>query len=93
MQMYILMVDFGRRGLEAIVQPELTRRAIVEQARDILASDDKTIAFVKFVDGGYIEDVTAEICLEAGEPDAPLSPVNRQANAWDHARNHREFVR
>lgn len=88
---YILMIDYGRglrrpQGLEAIVQPELTRRAIVEQARDIIASDNRQIAFVKFVDGNFIEDVTADICAEAGYPDAPLSPVDRIAIKQDHDR-------
>ncbi len=75
MQFYILMVDYGKSypgktgpsGLEAVVQPELTRRAIVEQARDIIKADRNAIAFVKFVDGNFIEDVTAEIVAEASQ--------------------------
>lgn len=70
MQFYILMIDYGKgpkqpMGLEAVVQPELTRRAIVEQAADIIARDKYAIAFVKFVDGNCIQDVTAEIVAEA----------------------------
>ncbi len=98
MQFYILMIDYGYkhptqdgpRGMEAVCNPEFTRRQIVEEARDILASSDRSITFVKFVDGNYIEDVTAEICTEAGHPDAPLSPVNRQAARFDHARDLRK---
>ena len=65
MQFFILMIDYGRKGLEAVVQPELTRRAIVEQVRDILAEGRNRVAFVKFVDGNFIEDVTEEITGEA----------------------------
>lgn len=70
MQFYILMIDFGKgprkpMGMEAVVQPELTRRAIIEQARDIIKSGDREIAFVKFIDGNFCEDVTAEIIAEA----------------------------
>lgn len=73
MQFYILMVDYGKRpanglgayGLEAVSSPEKTRRQIVSEVRDILASDNKTVAFVKFVDGNFIEDVSADIIEEA----------------------------
>lgn len=70
MQFFILMVDFGKgpqrpMGLEAVVQPELTRRDIVEQARDIIKKGRHEIAFVKFVDGNFIDDCTAEIVAEA----------------------------
>ncbi len=70
MQFYILMVDYGRgarkpTGLEAVVSPEFTRRQIVEEVRDILISGDRSVAFVKFVDGNFIEDLTEEITSEA----------------------------
>lgn len=70
MQFYILMIDYGRdvtkvHGLEAVVNPELTRRDIINQARDIIAGDRHSIAFIKYVDGNFIEDVTADILAEA----------------------------
>lgn len=73
MQFYILMVDYGRNypgkkapsGYQAIVDPEQTRRSIVSEVSDILASDDLEVAFVKFVDGDTIEDVTEEIVSSA----------------------------
>lgn len=95
MQFYTIMIDYGRdtsktpHGFGADVRPEMTRREVIEEVRTILAEDRASIAFVKFTDGNYTEDQTAEICEAAGFADAPLSPVNRQANAWDHARNHR----
>lgn len=73
MQFYILMVDYGKAypgktgpsGFEAICNPEFTRRQIVSEVADLLASDKHAVHFVKFVDGNYIEDVTAEIADEA----------------------------
>lgn len=70
MQFYILMIDYGKgpalpMGFEAVCQPELTRRQIVEQASNILKEGRNTIAFVKYVDGNYIEDQTKEIIADA----------------------------
>ncbi len=93
MQFYILMIDYGRRGLEAVCQPELTRRAIVEQACDVIKSADRSIAFVKYVDGNFIEDVTADIMDEA---ETEIVSVGLATNAQremarrDHARDLRK---
>lgn len=75
MQFYILMVDYGKgpqrpMGLEAIVSPEQTRRQVVEEVRDILRKGRNAVAFVKSVDGNFIEDVTAEIVAEAAQTEA-----------------------
>jgi 3-hydroxyacyl-CoA dehydrogenase len=48
-----------------VVNPEQTRRDIIDQVREILKSENKTVKFVKFVEGNFIEDVTAEIVAEA----------------------------
>ena len=89
MQFFILMIDYGRRGREAVIDPEHTRREIVSQARDLLAQADRSIAFVKFVDGNFIEDVTAEIVAEAGA-DIEAEPINRLALVFDHGRDLRK---
>jgi hypothetical protein len=65
---YILMVDFkhgAAKGMEAIVQPEKTRRSIVEEVRGIISEGRNSVAFVKFVDGNYIEDCTDDIVAAA----------------------------
>ncbi|MFA6984596.1 MAG: hypothetical protein WC213_00120 [Arenimonas sp.] len=90
MQMYLVLIDYGRgRGMEAIVHPEDTRRQIVEQVRDVLASDDLSLVHVKEIDGNYIFDVTEEIVDEANadNPSLPPSPTERQAWAFDHRRD------
>ena len=65
---YILMVDYKeteRKGLEAVVSPEDTRRNIVDEVRFILKEGRNSVAFVKFVDGNYIEDITDDIVAAA----------------------------
>lgn len=71
MQFYILMIDYGRStmrptGMEAVASPEFTRRQIVAEVSDILAKPrGRSVAFVKFVDGNFIEDITIDILDEA----------------------------
>jgi hypothetical protein len=60
---YVVMIDFGRRGLEAIVQPEITRREVVAR---IKSGEYRDIAFIQHVDGLYVYDCTAELMHDAG---------------------------
>jgi len=60
---FVVMIDYGRRGLEAIVQPERTRRDFVAMIQSGELTD---IAFIHHVDGLFIEDVTEELMNEAG---------------------------
>jgi hypothetical protein len=59
---FVVMCDYGQRGLEAIVHPEDTRRAVVEQ---LASGESKHVVFIHHVDGLYIEDVTDELFEEA----------------------------
>lgn len=59
---YVAMIDYGRKGLEAIVRPEWTRRDIIEL---LTTGEFKHVAFIHHVDGLYIEDVTTELFNEA----------------------------
>jgi hypothetical protein len=59
---FVVMCDYGKRGLEAIVHPEDTRRAVVEQ---LASGESKHVVFIHHVDGLYIEDVTDELFEEA----------------------------
>ena len=67
MQFYTLMIDYGRDGREAIVNPEETRVGILKEARDLLANPrGRTIAFIWNVRAGEPpEDITKEIIAEA----------------------------
>jgi hypothetical protein len=59
---FVVMQSFGKRGLEAVVHPEDTRRAVVEA---LASGESKHVVFIHHVDGLYIEDVTDELFNEA----------------------------
>lgn len=71
---FVVMIDHGERGLEAVVHPEDTRRAIVER----LASYPQPYVFIHHVIEGFIaRDVTEEISRDVlnqirADRDAPL---------------------
>ncbi len=60
---YVVMVDFGRRGLEAVVQPELTRSNIIDRLR---TGEYGHVVFIHHVADGFVDDVTHEL-VEASE--------------------------
>lgn len=60
---YAVFIDYGRKGLEAIVDPEVTRRGIVERIR---TGEYQNIAFIHHVDGLYVYDCTDELMHDAG---------------------------
>jgi hypothetical protein len=60
---FVVMIDFGARGLEAIVQPEITRREVVAR---IKSHEYQNIVFIHHVDGLFVEDVTSEL-IDAAE--------------------------
>lgn len=62
----IVMIDYGRKGLEAVVDPEITRREVVARLR---SGEYQNVAFVHHVEGGLVEDVTDELFEEAGAED------------------------
>jgi hypothetical protein len=60
---FIVMIDYGRKGREAIVDPEITRREVVAR---IKSGEYGTIHFIHHVDDGCFSDVTNEMLKEAG---------------------------
>ncbi len=60
---YAVFIDHGRRGLEAVVDPEMTRTGIVAR---IKSGEYSGIAFIHHVDDGLVDDVTAEL-IDAAE--------------------------
>jgi hypothetical protein len=59
---FVVMCDFGKNGLEAIVHPEDTRRAIIEQ---LAHGEYKHVVFIHRVEDLLVEDVTDELFNEA----------------------------
>jgi hypothetical protein len=83
MQYYVVMIDYGRRGREAIVDPEITRREVVSR---VVSGEYRNISFIHAVAGCSVDDITAEILAEATLPDVPLSSADVRAGRFDHAR-------
>jgi hypothetical protein len=81
------MIDYGRHGREAVIDPEHTRRKIglATFSHRLTARSSSS----NFVDGNFIEDVTAEIVAEAGA-NIEAEPINRLALVFDHDRDLRK---
>jgi hypothetical protein len=82
MQYFVVMIDYGRRGREAIVDPEITRREVVSR---VTSGEYKNISFIHEIAGSAVDDVTAEILAEAAVPEIPLAGADLQASRFDHA--------
>jgi hypothetical protein len=60
---FVVLIDYGRRGLEATVDPEITRRGVVDRVK---SGEYKRIVCIHHIEDGYVSDVTHEIMEEAG---------------------------
>jgi hypothetical protein len=87
MQYFVVMIDYGRRGREAVVDPEITRREVVSR---VASGEYKNISFIHEVADAAVEDVTADILAEASVPEIPISGADLQAARFDHARDLRK---
>lgn len=63
MDYYVVMIDYGRKGREAIVDPEITRREVVDRIR---SGEYRPINFIHHIHGNVCEDVTNQLLKEAG---------------------------
>jgi len=81
MQYFVVMIDYGRRGREAIVDPEITRREVISR---VTSGEYKNISFIHEIAGSAVDDVTAEILAEATVPEIPLAGPDLQASLFDH---------
>jgi hypothetical protein len=86
MQYFVVMIDYGRRGREAIVDPEITRREVVSR---VASGEYKNISFIHEVADCAVDDVTADILAEADLPEV-TSGAGLQADRFDHARDLRK---
>lgn len=87
MQYFVVMIDYGRRGREAIVDPEITRREVVSR---VASGEYRNISFIHEIADHSVEDVTAEILGEAALPDIVESGADLQAIQSDHIRDLRK---
>ncbi len=55
MQYFVVMIDYGRQGREAIVDPEITRREVVAR---VASGEYRNISFIHEIVDLSVEDVT-----------------------------------
>ena len=87
MKYFVVMIDYGRRGREAVVDPEVTRREVISR---VAAGEYRNISFIHEVVDCAVDDVTEEILAEAALPDIPASEADLQASRFDHLRDLRK---
>ena len=87
MQYFVVMIDYGRRGREAIVDPEITRREVVSR---ISSGEYANISFIHEIADSSVEDITEDILSEAALPDIAASGTELQAACFDHIRDLRK---
>ena len=90
MQYFVVMIDYGRRGREAIVDPEVTRREVVSR---VVSGEYGNISFIHEIAGGVVEDVTEDILAEAAVPEIASTSADLQASRLDHFRDLRKHER
>jgi hypothetical protein len=87
MQYFVVMIDYGRRGREAVVDPEITRREVISR---VASGEYGNISFIHEIADSTVEDITADILAEAAVPEIPAGGVGLQASRFDHARDLRK---
>jgi len=86
-QYFVVMIDYGRRGREAVVDPEITRREVVSR---VASGEYRNISFIHEIIDQSVEDITQYIFAEAAVPEIPASGADLQAAEFDHARDLRK---
>jgi hypothetical protein len=89
MQYFVVMIDYGRRGREAIVDPEITRREVVDR---VASGEYQNISFIHEIINFAVEDVTDDILSEAALPEVEPDDIDLQAVRSDHARDLRKHA-
>ena len=87
MQYFVVMIEYGRRGREAIVDPEITRREVISR---VASGEYKNISFIHEIAGSSVEDVTADILTEAAVPEIGAAEADLQASHLDHVHDLRK---
>jgi hypothetical protein len=87
MQYFVVMIDYGRRGREAIVDPEITRREVISR---ISSGEYANISFIHEIADNAVEDITEEMLAEAAVPEITTSGAELQADRFDHVRDLRK---
>ncbi|MFL6837984.1 MAG: hypothetical protein ACJ8FZ_11855 [Bradyrhizobium sp.] len=87
MQYFVVMIDYGRRGREAIVDPEITRREVIAR---LVSGEYKNVSFIHEIVDSVVDDITADILAEAALPEIGMTGADLQATEFDHVRDLRK---
>jgi hypothetical protein len=87
LQYFVVMIDYGRRGREAVVDPEITRREVISR---VASGEYKNVSFIHEIADSSVEDITADILSEAALPDIATNEAGMEAGKLDHARDLRK---
>ena len=87
MQYFVVMIDYGRRGREAIVDPEITRREVISR---VASGEYNNISFIHEIADASVDDITAEVIAAAAIPEIPMTENDPQASRFDHDRDLRK---
>jgi hypothetical protein len=87
MQYFVVMIDYGRRGREAVVDPEVTRRGVIAR---VASGEYKNNSFIHEIVDRSVEDVTEAIMSEAALPEIAAPEADVQSARFDHARDLRK---
>lgn len=90
MQYFVVMIDYGRRGREAIVDPEVTRREVVAR---VTSREYRNISFIHEISDCTVLDITSDILTEAALPHVEPEEIDLQAVRFDHLRDLRKHAR
>ena len=90
MQYFVVMIDSGRRGREAVVDPEITRREVISR---IASGEYQNISFIHEILENAVEDVTEAMLTAAALPQIPPGDIDLQAIDLDHIRDLRKHER
>jgi hypothetical protein len=63
MQYFVVMIDYGRRGREAVVDPEITKREVISR---VASGEYKNISFIHEIVDSSVEDIRRH--FERGRP-------------------------
>jgi len=81
MQYFVVMIDYGRRGREAIVDPEITRREVVAR---VTSGEYSNISLILEIVDEAVRDITSDILSEAVLPEVEADEIDLQALRFDH---------
>lgn len=87
---FVICVDYGKIGREAIVDPEMTRLGAIAKVREILGDGNEITFAHRITMNDAPEDVLAELVAAARvDDDEPsiAAALDRQAARWDHERD------